>query len=169
MRKSIGKIQPIRTIIFDYGKTLVDPGPELVPGAKEILEYLLKEGYWLKLASIVGNGTANDRFTEMRELGIDHYFQECKMRPDPTKFTMLYDLVSDGGKNKDVNYEQVAVIDDRTADGRALHWGYLHGAKTIWLRRGKFADELPPMNRLPDFTISSLHELKEIFKQIVRR
>lgn len=143
-------------VIFDYGKTLIDPGPTLVPGAKEVLDYLASRQYWLRLVSIIGTGTADERFATLEQFGIRRYFDELVMRPDTTKFKMLYQL------SDKIPAEKIVVIDDRAANGRALHWGYLHGTTTIWLRRGEYANELPPPERPPTYTIQSLQELMAI-------
>lgn len=57
-----------------------------------------------------------------------------------------------GGEDKDEMYERalidlnilpknVVVVDDRMI--RGIAWGNHRGATTIWLQKGKFADELP--------------------------
>lgn len=144
----------IRLIIFDFGKTLFD-GDQPLPDVQDVLAYLAEKEYWLRIASILGddNATADDRMALLRSHDLLRYFEQCRFLRARQKFEMLYDMA---GK---VEPQHIAVIDDRAADGRALHWGYLHGALTIWLRRGQFANELPPPERTPTYTISALREL----------
>ncbi len=150
----------IRLIIFDYGRTLVEPGPppKLVPNATEALRDLKAKGYLLKLASLLPDGeTPGDRIKTLAGLGIDHVFEEIRFEAGRSKFGMLGKLSSAFAP------KQIAVVDDRTAPERALHWGWLSGATTIWFRRGKFAHELPQPRQRPSYIVSGLEELAGIF------
>lgn len=168
MHGTIEKAQQVRTIIFP---NLFDERSTLISGAKEVVEYLRKREYWLKLAANVLDGTENDCREELKRQNIDHCFEDHIVRPDVLKLKMLYQLITKGDKIdlENVNFEKIAVIDDRTAKGYGLNWGFVHGATTIWLRQGKFAHELPPENQPPTYIIDSLDELKGIFKQKAAR
>jgi len=56
---------------------------------------------------------------------------------------------------------EVVVVDDRMR--RGIAWGNAHGATTIWLRRGRFAAELPDAaTGPPTYTIGAGEEIATI-------
>lgn len=147
-------------VIWDIGRTILDPGHVVVSGVRQALVHCERRGYWQGIASILRPGvTAADRLAAMEEIGLRGHFDRDRIRftTEPTKFDIL-DEVSQG-----VSLDKIVVIGDRTADFRCLHWAHERGVgKSIWLRRGKFANELPPPNRQPTHTIESLRELMGI-------
>ncbi|MEK7184281.1 MAG: hypothetical protein AAB701_02050, partial [Patescibacteria group bacterium] len=81
---------------------------------------------------------------------------------ESSKFKVLTRLRGEGAHAIPAN--QIAVVGDRTVDGRCLHWGWFNQTVTIWLKRGKYATQGPPTHRKPDYTISSITELRSIFQ-----
>lgn len=176
MQGTIGKAQSIKTILFN---NIFDESAKLafdVVEYKEIIEYLHDGKYFLKIAADVADDrTRDDCLAELERLGIHLCFTNRMIRSGQAKWAMLDELVTetttvDGKKIKkiefkDVNFKQIAVIDDHVARGSGLNWGFVYGATTVWLRRDKFAHEIPPENQVPTYTIDSLEELKGIFKQ----
>lgn len=160
-----GNANSTKLIIFDCGRTLIEPGPPVtaIPNAKAALQTLRAKGYILKLGSLLSDGaTADERIQQLHSFGIDHLFDELRFEAAASKFSLL-DKLSRGYAPA-----TIAVVDDRAAQERALHWGYLLGATTVWFRRGKFAHDLPAGKLRPDYIISSLEELDGIFpKRII--
>lgn len=151
------EISMIKAIIFDWGRTLHDPERDvLFEGAQEILGRLAGK-YHLSLVSLAKSNTPEDRRKQIDDSGIAHHFQEILV----------------GGEDKDSMYDhlvtklgfmpsEIAMVDDRVV--RGIAWGNRTGATTIWMRRGKFADELPtPETKEPTKTITDLMDLAQIF------
>lgn len=148
--------QNIKAIIFDWGRTLHSPETdELFPGAREIVEELSQK-YMLALVSLATSQSEKDRRESIEKSGI----APC--------FKMI--LVSE--RDKDAMYErvmgdlnllpaEVAVIDDRVV--RGIAWGNKKGCMTIWVRQGKFANELPDESTgEPAYTILDVRDIKDI-------
>ena len=173
MHGAIEKAPPIKTIIFN---DIFDEASALLPGVKEIIEYLQEGKYWLKLAAV---GRTEDCLAELERIGIHLCFANRMVRSGLAKWTMLDELVTEtttisGKKIKKiefhkVNFQQIAVVDDHVAMGSGLNWGFVYGATTVLLRRDKFAHEIPPENQSPTYTIDSFEQLKGIFKQKAAR
>lgn len=146
----------IKTIIFDWGRTLHDPeSNSLFNGVRELLERLSKD-YALALVSLAKSDDPETRRRKIEESGIAKYFKSILV----------------GGEDKNEMYEKVLtilnnepkdliVVDDRVFQGIA--WGNQKGAMTVWLRNRKFADELPTQETgNPTYTINDIKELVAI-------
>ena len=146
----------IKAIIFDWGKTLHDPTIDaLFPGAAEVVR-ILHEKYTLALISLAVSETSDVRRKKIDESGIAQYFKIILVDTD-NKDAMYERVIQDLG----VSPPEVAVVDDRVVRGVA--WGNHHGAATIWIQQGEFADELPDEHTgKPTYIIKDISELKNI-------
>jgi FMN phosphatase YigB (HAD superfamily) len=150
-------IDGVKAIIFDWSGTLHDKkGGVLYDGVADVLAELSAK-YVLALISLAASETSEERRKVIGASGVARYFEII--------------LVDD--KNKDAMYEnalaqlrvspkEVAVVDDRVIRGVA--WGNRHGATTIWVRRGEFADDMPTAaTGEPTIIIKDVRDLRDIF------
>lgn len=146
-----------KAIIFDWGRTLHDPETDaLFEGVSEMVQKLSKQ-FNLALVSLAKSDSPPARKKKIEKSGIAKYFK----------------VILVGGEDKDEMYEhaltelgiapsEVAIVDDRTV--RGIAWGNRKGAVTVWVKRGKFAKELPDERTgNPMFTVSNTQELKDLF------
>lgn len=138
----------MKTVIFDFNRTLYDPDREqLMEGAIELLEHL-KEKVGLAL---IAKGD-DKRREQIKQLNLQQYFP-----------VIIID------ENKNVGYfrkcmeyfdarpEETFVIGDRVK--KEIRFGNEIGATTIWFRDGKYKDELPDNGvETPKHTIKNLKE-----------
>ncbi len=145
--------QNIKGILFDFGRTLYDNENEcLFPESLRILAHC-KARYRLGLVSIVGDKDVPGRITKIEALGIRSYFDVVHLGCDGKDI-----LFANAVQGLGFAAREIVVVDDRM---QRLHWPIAHGCTVIWLRRGKFALELPDSQTgFPTYTI---HELKELF------
>ena len=148
----------IKAIIFDYGRTLHDSdNGEFFVGALKVCESLSKK-YKLAIVSITRPQTMDERWGQIRNSGLEKLFAYIELIPEAEKKDEAFERAV---KKLGVAYPEIAIVDDRTV--RGIRWGNKHGCTTIWLRRGKFANELPNQQTgEPTWTISDLRELKNI-------
>ena len=144
-----------KLIIFDWGRTLFDNDANaLFPETKGLLAHLASK-YTLAIVSI-----AKPEDIERRE----HVIDEHSLRP------LLASIMFVGSNEKDAAYaktlqqlgvapQETVIVDDRVV--RGIAWGNHHGATTIWLQKGKFADELP--NETTGEPTHTIHELRELY------
>lgn len=146
----------IKAIIFDWGRTLHDPDTDgLFPGTQEVLEELSGK-YTLALVTLAKSQSVEDRRRTIRESEIGFYFRAVVIGNEEKD--ALYEEVL---KELALLPENVVVVDDRTI--RGISWGNRSGAMTIWMRRGKFAEELPVGETGdPTHTITDLSALTRI-------
>ena len=146
----------VKVIIFDWGRTLHDPETErLFAGVAELVPELAKY-YSLVLVSLAKSDSPEERRRKIEESGIAENFKLI--------------LVGEEGKDKmcekaltylGVSPQQVMVVDDRVR--RGITWGNHRGATTVWLKKGKFAQEPPTQESGgPSFIISDIAELRNI-------
>lgn len=135
------------TIIFDFNRTVFDPDSgALVPGALRLLTTLKERGVPLHLVSKREAG----RDDALQRLGIAHFFLSTSFVDD--KEERLRELISE---SSDTTY----VIGDHLHN--EIRIGNRHGAKTIWLKRGRFASLTPESDEdHPWRTVSNLHEIE---------
>jgi len=129
----------IRAIIFDWGRTLYDSEHAALFPAVPALLAALSQRYTLAIVSLVSGDYAPRvaaRRAAIAEADIERFFEVIAFVPDDKE-----------GAYRDVlaqlalSPNEVAVVDDPMR--RGISWGNAHGATTIWLQRGRFADELP--------------------------
>ncbi len=139
----------IKTIIFDWKRTLYDPDTKLlIDGAKEVLEALAKRDIPLVL---IGKGGA-DMDEALDSLGVRKYFTEVH----------FVDAKSDELFEKYVptdHPESTIVVGDRAQGEIAI--GKRLGAKAIWVKSGQFSVEPPFADAKPDQTVAEISEILE--------
>lgn len=135
-----------RIIIFDFNRTLYDPDQHaLVPGAVDLLKAARAKGYALIL---LGKAAAS-RTQLLDNLGITEYFAETMLVEDKTDA-----IFADFAHRYDADKAHSYVIGDRAQ--AEVKYGHRGGWRTIWLRAGKFANELPDPGQEPDHTVTDL-------------
>jgi len=145
----------MKTIIFDWKRTLYDPDSrELIDGALDILNFLKNKSVRLAL---VGKG-AQDMHDEVERLGVKNHFEHVNFR-EGSKDASLFKTFIDKRSPEDTLF-----IGDRVKSELAV--GNSLGATTIWIRQGKFADDVPdgPAEQ-PNYTFASLKELRTFLEK----
>lgn len=147
----------INTVIFDWKRTLYDPDSHtLIKGAKDILELLRNT----KVDTILIGKGGEDMHEEIKRFKLRKYFTNILfvMGEKDLKVFKPYVL---GKKPRNTIF-----IGDRVRSELAI--GNLLGATTIWVKQGKFEDELPEnYNQKPDYTINSLIECLNLLKNLL--
>ena len=142
----------IYSIIFDWKRTLYNPDTStLIDGAVQILNYFSRHNIPMFL---IGKGQ-QEMYDETHKLDVAKYFQDILFiegSKDPNDFMKYMNL----------SYpERTIVIGDRINSELAV--GKKVGAKTIWIKQGKFADEVPAdSSQEPDFIVDSLRAILEL-------
>ena len=146
----------VRGIIFDWLETLYERDKGLFPHVKEVLEYL-KPHYKLGLVSIARDGIEK-RMKEIKNSGIEGMFDSVII--DVEKGRRQYEQCINEMK---LTSKKTAIVDDRTI--RGIRIGNELGCMTIWLQKGKYANELPNSETgEPFYTINSIEELETLFE-----
>lgn len=143
----------INLIIFDWKRTLYDPDRGiLIRGAEDVLNYLVSKN--LKLI-LVGKG-GEDMQREVDKLDVRNFFTDivfAEGEKDPNVFAKYLTKIP----------KNTLFIGDRVRS--ELEIGNKLGATTIWVRAGKFADELPEIKEQePDYTVKSLTDCLNFLK-----
>lgn len=147
----------MKTYIFDWKRTLYNPDTlDLIDGAVEVLEYLHQDSE--NRLILVGKGS-DDMHREVGRLGLESYFTDIKFQEGDKDMALFADFVDTDDPTK------TFFIGDRTRSELAV--GNSLGATTIWVRQGKFSDELPddPVYE-PTHTVRSLGKALMIIKGI---
>lgn len=146
-----------RAVIFDYTNTLHDPQTnKLYPEVIDILINLQQKG--LRLAIVSRAPDLDERLKEFENLDLKKYFQvvDIVLRGEVKN---LNNTVAKLG----LKAQECIVVGDRVRS--EIFEGNKIGCKTIWIRRGRFWDEMPENDlEKPDYTINSLDELLTIDK-----
>ena len=157
---SDGRQRPLRGIVFDWGRTLYDGDhAALFPEAARVVEQLSAR-YTLAIVALIARGDfeagLEARRAILRASGLEPRFAALLFaRADKDS---LYPLAL---RRLRLSPQEVAIVDDRVI--RGVRWGNRAGATTIWLRRGKFARELPDEETgAPTHTIENLGQLLAI-------
>jgi FMN phosphatase YigB (HAD superfamily) len=151
----------MKLIIFDWGGTLYDPETTaLFPETKPVLEALHAQGFTLAIVALATKGKAmieeQQRIIEQEKL--TPFFASIKFDVD-NKEQMYFDTIQE----LSISPHETMIVDDRVM--RGIVWGNTHGCTTVWVKHGKFADELPTRKTgEPDHTIASLSELQSILE-----
>ena len=146
-------MQRTKAILFDFGRTLFDTENNLLfPQTIDVLKYCERR-YRLGLVSIARNGIC-ERANQIAHLGLRKHFFVIRL----------------GVENKDALYEgavlavglppeEITVVDDRI---KRLGWPIKNKCRVIWLKKGKFADELP--NEQTGFPSHIIENIAEVLK-----
>ncbi len=147
----------IKAIIIDWGRTLWDNEKGvLFPGTREIIEYLKTKGYRLAVLSISPPERIDDKKKTIDASGIKKYFEKVVVSTKKEK-----EDIDEIVKTLGLDYGEVMVIGDRIV--REVKIANQLGMKSVWLKQGKFSEELPNEETgNPTYTIFSLQELKSI-------
>jgi FMN phosphatase YigB (HAD superfamily) len=145
----------MKTIIFDFNRTLYDPdNADLVDGAEAVLADLYAGDTALCLVS--RNEAA--RASILDRLGIRRFFSEIVFVDQKTA-DVFQDLAQRIGSDPRATYVVGDYLHEEIRCGNQL------GFKTIWLKRGKFADlKAETKHDAPWKTIHSLHELLPLIR-----
>lgn len=143
----------MKIIIFDFNRTLFNPDTgRLIYGSQETLKRLNEKGFMLILL------TRKEKEPEeiIKNKKIKKYFNQIII-VDEKKEQIFRDIIAEFIPNLNQSF----VIGDRVRIEISL--GKKAGFRTIWLKNGKFADEIPlSADQIPDFTIYHLHQIMEI-------
>lgn len=148
-------------VIFDYNRTLVQGDefpPQFYPEAPAVLESLRTKGIKMAIVSVSEDPTS--RMQEFKKLGLPRYISVFKIvgKGDRKDLQPVLDELQ-------VDPEHCVVVGDRIK--KEIFEGNKVGATTIWLRQGKFSDEIPEIpEEEPTYTIYSLEELIPVFDSL---
>ncbi len=142
-----------KAIFFDWGGTLHNRKTDtLFRGVPKLIQKLSTR-YQLALISLAKSSSPKDRRREIKESGIAKCFTLILVSSEDKDGMYEKALVKLG-----VIPEEVIVVDDRTARGVA--WGNRRGAITVWIKKGRFAGELPTTETgSPTCTIRNITEI----------
>lgn len=145
-----------KLVVLDWGRTLHDQEHGgLFPGVPELVSDLSKR-YTLALVSRAGSESAERRRQRIEPSGIKEYFKSVLVT-DADKDALYEKVLAD----LRVEPQRVIVVDDRTV--RGIAWGNRRGATTVWLCKGKFADEVPnEKTGEPTHTITDIAQLRDL-------
>ncbi len=154
----------IKAIIFDWGRTLFDSETKKeFPEAEKVLASCKERGYRLALVSLTSihsNATLEERKRQIENSPLRKYFEAVAVT-DTDKDKSFDEIV----QKLNLPREEILIVDDRTV--RGIRYGNLRNHPTVWLQKGKFANELPnKKTRNPTYTIHSLPELPEILSKM---
>lgn len=150
-------MKTVKLIIFDWGWTLHNPETDtLFDGVDELISRLSKK-YLLAVVSLARSESPELRLRKIKESSIHGYLKSVLVGGDD-KDKLYEDLLTE----LKILPSETAVVDDRVV--RGIAWGNRRGAKTIWLRNGKFKNELPNQaTGEPNHTIASVQEIDALF------
>lgn len=144
-----------KIMIFDFNRTIYDPDTEqLFPDTEQVLTALLDQGYSLILISFAPEEDPRRKLIE--RLGLNNFFSTIIYTPNKCENDFLSPM----------NIEQADptksyVVGDRVRS--EIRIGNKLGLTTIWLRAGRFKNELPQKEEdEPTFVIKNLLEILEI-------
>ncbi len=141
-------------VIFDFNRTIYDPDKKkLFSDSIKVLKELQKRGYRLALIAKGSEG----RSGLIGELGIGKMFEAIRICSEKTEKDFL-EIIAELGERKDRTFS----VGDRAKSEIAI--SKKMGLKTIWLRKGKFADEKPDESEKPDHIVESLAGILEILR-----
>ena len=139
-----------KVIVFDFCRTLYNPETEsLVPHAKFVLTSLRKRGFILCLVTRARARRSN----LIHKFGLRKFFRHVVVSPEKREadFERIF-------YNHELSRPNSFVVGDRVK--QEIFYGNRLGLQTIWLRHGKFANELPEDAREePTYIIGELKQL----------
>jgi FMN phosphatase YigB (HAD superfamily) len=146
----------MKLFIFDWGRTLYDVDAGfLFPETKTVLEELKTRGYVLAVVSLASAGPSAivERKRVIEDEQLSQYFTSIKFDVED-KDRMYADTL----RELEIPAVETVIVDDRMV--RGIQWGNANSCTTVWLQKGKFADELPDnQTGTPTHTITSIGEL----------
>ena len=145
-------MKEIEAVILDFNRTLFDPKKSKIEDEAIELLNLIKNKRWKSSLITIGNEAREEQISP-----IISFFDFIKIVPTKKR--------SDFGKLvriMGVNCCKTLVIGDRVK--KEIRFGKELGIRTIWLKKGKFSNELPNENEKPDWTFNSLTEITSFLK-----
>ncbi len=139
--------------ILDWKRTLYNPDTtELIDGAVDLLKHLSQQ---IDSSLILVGKGSDEMHSEVKRLGVEDYFEAIRFQEGDKDSSLFIDLVDKNNPKKSI------FIGDRVRSELAI--GNSLGATTIWVKQGKFSDELPinPVY-VPTYTVRSLYEILNI-------
>ena len=142
----------INTIIFDWGRTLYNNETgDLFPETIEVLGYCTDK-YELGMVSLVSDGKIKARMEKVNSFNLNKYFSFSLFDTENKDKLFQEALIK-----LNLKPEEIMVVDDRI---KRMSWPIQNGLKTCWLKRGKFANEVPDIETgEPTFIITNLKEV----------
>lgn len=139
----------IMKILFDYNRTVFDPDTgNLYPGVSDLLSDLSgSHELFLLSKNEPGRGEG------LEKLGIASLFRGIRFTDRKTEDDFRTLLGDPSG---------VLVVGDRARGELAI--GKRLGCITVWVRNGKFADELPEAGKEPTYVIDDIREVRDIIR-----
>lgn len=142
-----------KLIIFDFNRTLYDPGSrQLLPDTIGVLKKLKAQGRELRLLSRAKPG----RLKLITALGLKKIFKSIHLveKKSPLKLQEI-------SRQSGCELKDCTIVGDRIK--QEIVFGKQLGMRTVWLRNGKFATELPTTSaEEPDEKITSLEDLLQL-------
>ena len=144
----------MKLVIFDFNRTIYDPVTKgLLPDVEVVLGTLINRGFDLYLVS-----RGNQRKDLIDSLGISNYFKEIIVSNTKSKRDFETIIAQEA-----VDIKSSFVMGDRVR--KEITSGNTLGLKTIWLRQGKFANELPRNStEQPNHVVKRLKDTLDIVK-----
>ena len=147
----------IKAIIFDYYRTLYNPEEkEVSKETLQLLQRLKEKGLRLALISKKEQG----REEEIKASPFFSFFsfvcfcEEKKVTDLETACRVLK-----------VSKEEAIVVGDRVK--KEITVGNQAGIKTVWLKKGKFAEEVPTKDTdTPTYVITQLNEVEKVIENL---
>jgi len=142
-----------RVVVFDLCRTLYDPDTEgLIKDTKLVLGTLVKRGFTL----CVITRARSSPHSLLNTLGIRKFFRRIVVSPEKSEedFERIF-------SDKHFDRYESFVVGDRVRE--EIFYGNRLGLQSIWLRAGKFADEIPVDAReQPTYIIGQLKNVLRI-------
>ncbi len=150
----------IKAVIFDWGRTLYDSDKKVeFVESEDILKYISENGIRMALASLVSpqaNATLDERKRQIATSTLWKYFEYTRVTEED-KDQILEEIVAE----LNIPREEILIVDDRMV--RGIKYGNLNGHPTVWVKAGRFSEELPNADTLePTYIINSVSELRNI-------
>ncbi len=140
-------------VVFDFNRTLYDPDTKaLLPGVMQLLDELKARSVPMYLVSKADES----RPQLLGELGLEGFFADSFFveRKDPALFLEIT-------RRANVHPKDTYVIGDYLH--KEIRSGNQSGMKTIWLKRGKFADLKPESETdVPWRTVEEMNDVLEL-------
>ena len=145
----------IKAVIFDFNRTLYDPDSKGIEKETRGMLYCLKDSR-IKLGLI----SVNSRKMLIDDLGLPIIFSFILFTDEKTK----EDFENAMEQLKASKEETIVVGDEIKSEIKAANKA---GIRTVWLRKGKFADEFPDsIEEEPDYVIEEISDIIQIINSI---
>lgn len=146
----------LKGILFDFNRTLYDPDQgTFFAGVRTMLEGFKTQG--LKQGVVSFGGAEKEKL--IQDLGLDRLVDWYMAVPEKTAEVFLSFL-----QKFDLKPSETSVVGDLV--NSEIRIGRELGMKTVWLKAGKFAGEVPEVE--PDFVINQIADLGQIVLELMK-